>query len=155
MGAPVSKLLAALSWSGRDLMLSLFVAFPHDRSAHLSVPKGASQPGAVRTYDLEDPDGLLPNLSCVEYDLTYKDPPPDLELAVCGWLRAAMSAGASIAWFAFEGSFDFEHLLTPDVADQVYAVATPEGMTLALEDKQREGSDWAASLEAARRRSGL
>ena len=151
----MSKLLAALSWSGRDTMLSLFVAFPHDGSAHLAAPVGASQPGAVRTYDLEDADDRLPSLSFVEYDLTYNAPPPDLELVVRGWLRAAISAGASLAWFAFEGSFDFEHLLTPDIADQIYAVATPDDESLALVDELREGADWVASLDAARRNSGL
>lgn len=151
----MSKLLDALSWSGRDTMLSLFVAFPRDGSAHLAAPVRASQPDAVRTYDLEDADDRLPSLSFVEYDLTYNDPPPDLELVVRGWLRAAISAEAPLAWFAFEGSFDFEHLLTPDVADQIYAVATRDDERLALVDELREGADWIASLDAARRNSGL
>lgn len=145
----MSKLLAALSWSGRDTMLSLFVAFPGDPT-HVLPPDRRSQPDAVRTYELEDLDGRLPGLSVVEYDLTFDAPPPDLEAVVRGWLQMAIAAGASLAWFAFEGSFDFEHLLTPDIADQIYAVATPEGEELALADDRREGPDWVRSLEAAR-----
>lgn len=151
----MTKLLAALSWSGRDAMLSLFVAFPRNGATHLVAPDGVSQPGSVRTYDLEDSDERLPALSFVEFDLTYNDPPPDLDLVVHGWLQAAMSAGASLAWFAFEGSFDFEHLLTPDIADQIYAVATPDDEALALVDELREGPDWVALLDAVRRNAGL
>lgn len=155
MGAPVSELLAALSWSGRDTMLSLFVAFRRDHPAHMPPPDGGSRPDTVRTYELEDLDRRLPGLSVVEYDLTFNAPPPDLELVIRGWLQVAIAGGASLAWFAFEGSFDFEHLLTPDIADQVYAVATPKGEELALVDEQREGSDWVTSLAAARVNLGL
>lgn len=155
MGAPMSRLLAALAWSGRDTMLSLFVAFPRDGSRRLLQPNGVSTPRTVRIYEMENLDDRLPRLSFVEYDLTYDDPPSDLDLVVRGWLQAAVSAGASLAWFGFEGSFDLEHLLSPEVADQVYAVATAEGEELALDDERREGPDWPVSLGAARRSSGL
>lgn len=151
----MNRLLAALAWSGRDTMLSLFVLFPRDEPTSLSRPVGVSSPTTVRTYALEDLDARMPSVTCVEYDLTYSDPPPDLALVVRCWLQAAISAGALVAWFAFEGSFDFKHVLTPEIADQVYAVATPDGNQLALADEHREGPDWVASLEAVRRHSRL
>ena len=148
----MSGLLDALSWSGRETVFSLFVAFARDESTRLSLqPDVGSRPDTVRTYELEEPVDRQFGLSFVEYDLTYNDPPPDLELVIRGWLQAATAAGALLAWFAFEGSFHFDHLLTPDIADQVYAIATPDGEELALVDEHREGPDWVASLVAARR----
>lgn len=88
-------------------------------------------------------------------DLIYNEPPSHLAEVVTAWLPQALAAGAKLAWFAFEGSFDFEHVLTADIADQVYAVATREGVELALADEQREGATWPATLEAARRCAGL
>jgi len=35
-----------------------------------------------------------------------------------------------VAWFAFEGSFNFFHLLTGDIANQVYAVMDSEGWAI-------------------------
>ena len=43
--------------------------------------------------------------------------------AVSGALRRAIECGAVVAWFGFEGSFDFDHLLTEGISAQVYAFA--------------------------------
>ncbi|WP_203656135.1 hypothetical protein [Demequina activiva] len=151
----MSRLLSALAWSGRDTMLSLFVAFPRGGSSSLQPPESDSGPDALRFYELEDPENILPAFECVELDLIYNEPPLHLADVIAGWLQQALAAGAKLAWFAFEGSFDFEHVLTADIADQVYAVATRDGVELALADEQREGAAWPETLEAVRRRAGL
>jgi hypothetical protein len=136
-------------------MLSLFVAFRPGESSTVQQPGSDSGPIAVRSYELEDPDDILRALEFVELDLIYNEPPLDLAEVITAWLQEALTSGAKLAWFAFEGSFDFEHILTADIADQVYAVATGDGVELALADEQREGAAWTATLEAVRRRAGL
>lgn len=51
--------------------------------------------------------------SCREYDLIYDEVPRDLDSILAARIAAAILAGADLAWFGFEGSFDFEHILTP------------------------------------------
>lgn len=151
----MSTLNGAIAWSGRDVTLSLFVAFP-DRATPL-VPTPAQTPKArlIRRYDLEDLDHHLSGRSCSEYDLIYDEIPPDLESIVESWIAEALAAGADFAWFAFEGSFDFEHILTRDVASQLFGLGTSEGIELALDDDYREGPKWAALVGSARDRLGL
>lgn len=91
------------------------------------------------TTTLKDLDGHLSGRSCREYDLTYDVAPLDLEAVVRSWIASAMLAGADFAWFGFEGSFDFKHILTSDLADQVFAVGSPDATHLALDDDYREG----------------
>jgi hypothetical protein len=151
----MSQLLAALAWSGRGTMLSLFVAFPHGGPSSVLRPDVTPLPSAVRFYELEHFNNSLPGLAWVEFDLVYEEPPSNLATIITAWLQAALAAGAHLAWFAFEGSFDFEHILTADIADQVFAIATSDGVELALADEHREGAAWVVALETARRRSGL
>ena len=50
-GYCVSRLHTALAWSGRDTMLSLFVAFPRGEAAPLELPAGVSGRSTVLTYE--------------------------------------------------------------------------------------------------------
>ena len=43
--------------------------------------------------------------------------------------------------------FHFDHLLTPDVADQVYGIADASGLATALDDAHRASDLWALELE--------
>lgn len=151
----MTRLTDAIAWSGRDVTFSLFVAFP-SRTTQL-VPAPAQIPAAqlIKHYDLEDVDHHLRGRSCCEYDLIYDEVPPDLESIVVSWISTALSAGADFAWFGFEGSFDFEHILTSDVANQLFAVGIPEGIQLAIDDQYREGPEWAALVGSMRDRLGL
>ena len=72
--------------------------------------------------------------------------PADLESVITAWLGASIKAGAAVAWFAFEGSFDFGHILTADVASQVYAVGDERGYELALDADVRHSRGWAREL---------
>jgi hypothetical protein len=155
MGAAMSRLVDAISWSGRDVILSLFMAFPSGATLNVLAPAAITEARSIRQYDLEDPDHHLSGHSCREYDLIYDDVPPDIESIIGSWIVAAIAAGADFAWFGFEGSFDLEHILTGDVADQLFAVGTKEGIELALEDEQREGPGWTSFITSTRDRLGL
>ena len=63
-----------------------------------------------------------------------------------------MTQGVVVAWFGFEGSFDFEHILHPDIVSHVYAVAAGEAVRLALDDEYRASDDWRRLLTELRRR---
>lgn len=55
-----------------------------------------------------------------------------------------------VAWAAFEGSFSFDHLLTADIANQVYAVADTRGAAVAVDDQARASAAWADRVARAR-----
>jgi hypothetical protein len=148
----MSRLEEAVSWSGRDVILILFVVWPSDPGASVPTHGSGTGPIAVRAYGLEDPERRLGTREMYEYDLVFDRVPEDLREVVSSWLTAVLAEGAEAAWFAFEGSFDFEHLLTNDVAGQVFAVADVGTLLLALDDEQREGPGWAQSLSAVRER---
>ncbi len=151
----MTRLTDAIAWSGRDVTLSLFVAFPSRATPLVSSPAEVPEARLIRHYDLEDLDHHLSGRSCYEYDLIYDEVPPDLEAIAHSWIAAALVAGADFAWFGFEGSFDFEHILTSDVANQLFAVGASEGTELALDDEYREGPEWAALVGSMRVRLGL
>jgi hypothetical protein len=154
MGPAVSRLTDAVTWSGRGAVLSLFVVFPPGLSKLIEGPSGdvASRAGA---YRLEDVDERLLGRECYEYDLSFDGVPPNLESIVVAWLDSALEAGADVAWFAFEGSFDFNHVLTTEVASQVFAVGSRFGIELAIEDRTRLAAGWASKIGELRERVGL
>lgn len=129
----------------------MFVLSPHSTVPRLDASdlEGLHR---LRTYALEDEVGVLRAGQVYEYDLVWKDLPPDLDLIVTACLVSALEQGAVVAWFGFEGSFDFEHLLHSDVAGQIYAVAAGEAVRLALEDEYRLSDDWQRLLRELRDR---
>lgn len=152
----MSRFTDAVSWSGRGVTLSLFAVFPADGPSALPERAGGQVLAqAVRRYRLEDLDRRLGGRQCYEYDLAFDAVPPDTEALVSAWLGAALEAGAELAWFAFEGSFDFDHILTADVASQVFAVGSSAGIEVAIEDPVRTAAGWAAKIVAAREGVGL
>lgn len=146
----MSQLDDALSWSGIDAVLIMFVVYPRELTIDVPRPDTPSDSSVVRWYDLDDVEGRLLGRSCREYDLVFNRTPPNLESVISAWLTEALLAGAECAWFAFEGSFDFSHIWTEDTATQVFAVGTRAGIELAIDDEYREGAEWAALLESLR-----
>ena len=146
----MTALAAAISWGGTNVVLSLFVVWPTAERRAVA-PPALAHPAEVRTYDLDDDGGYLGSKSVTEIDVVFRVVPPDLDQLVQAWLASSMAAGATVAWFAFEGSFHFEHLLTADVADQVYAVADAHSVALATDDDHRATAGWAARLAVFRR----
>ncbi|KQQ94607.1 hypothetical protein ASF62_11095 [Leifsonia sp. Leaf325] len=145
----------AISWNARDVELLLFVIWPSRNTAGIPLLTAEPTPDGLRSYFLEDPDIHLPGRDCFEYDLVFESMPDDLASVVTAWLSAAIKTGAVIAWFAFEGSFSFEHLLKADVANQVYAMADSDGVQLALDDATRHSMEWISAQSDARTRIGL
>jgi hypothetical protein len=151
----VSRLTDALSWSGRDVTLIIFALWRSDPGV-VHPPDGAhTSPTRVRTYHMDDPDQYSIPLRCREYDLVFNQLPGDIPEIVTSWLAAMLRSGAEVAWFAFEGSFDFKHLLTADIANQVFAVADSAGISLALSDEYRESMTWADSVVAIKARLAI
>lgn len=129
----------------------MFVISPHAAIPPFDSPD-LQGPDHLRTYELEDEAGILRGRHAYEYDLIWKKFPPGVDQLVTHSLLSALREGAIIAWFGFEASFDFEHLLHPEIASQVYAVAAGDAVRLALDDATRTSSDWRQLLAALRDR---
>jgi len=137
----MDRLRTALSWSGTSATVSLFVISPREQAPEFDV---AGLPGHPRlqSYDIDDEVGALGGMHLYEYDLVWPELPADLQGAVQGSLEWSLRTDSLLAWCAFEGSFDFEYLLHPDVATQVYGVAAGEAIRLALDDDFRASDEW-------------
>lgn len=151
----MSSFEEAVSWSGRGVTLSMFAVFSADGPSAALEKTFGEVALDVRVYKLEDVDARLGGRECHEYDLALHSMPPDIESCLTAWTRAALDSGAEVAWFAFEGSFDFDHILTADVAGQVFAVGSGAGVELAIEDSIRTAPTWAARIVDVRAKSGL
>jgi hypothetical protein len=143
----VSELVEAISWLGPEAVLCLFVMGDAAVVSQAPVVSGVEAPRVVKSYYLDDPDARLGGRVVYEHDLVFSAAPADLESVVRVWLDAAVDAGAEVAWFAFEGSFHFEYLLTRDIAGQVYGVADASGLATALDDAHRASDLWTRELE--------
>lgn len=139
------RLRAALAWSGSDATMSMFVITSAAEIPELN-PEGVPAADLVRTYELEDEGGVLRGRHVHECDLVWRQLPERIADIVEAWLVSALAHGVVIAWFGLEGSFDFRHILSSDIASQVYAVAAGEAVRLALEDEYRLSPDWARLL---------
>ena len=146
----IDRLRSAVCWSGTDVTLSMFLVSRTPEVPALT-PLGMSTAGRLRAYELEDETGVLGGLHVYEFDFVFQEFPPDLDHFVTESLVAALKEGALVAWFGFEGSFDFEYLLHPEIARQVYAIAIGEVLRLALEDEYRSSPDWQQLLSRLRK----
>jgi hypothetical protein len=127
----------------------MFVLTATATAPQLDFPE-RSLPPRLRSYELEDDLGVVRGRHIYEYDLVWDEPPASVEEVVVDALAAALAKGAEIAWFGFEGSFDFEYFLDPAVSSQIYAVATKEDVRLALDDAIRSSEEWRQSLVECR-----
>jgi hypothetical protein len=155
----VSIFARAISWDAENLVLIMFAFFAPNRGS--TVPPLHADPGPVelRKYYLEDPDQRFGDIGCYEYDLymgkvrgVVDELPEHTETMIAAWIAAALDAGAELVWFGFEGSFSFENILDPEIADLLYAVADESGQVFALDDNYREGKDWPEVLVSFRER---
>jgi hypothetical protein len=130
----------ALEWSGSGATISLFLVTEASTPPALDADFKI-QPPRSRTYHLEDEGARLPGRNVFEYDFVFSGLPPDYESTFCGLLDSARRAGALVAWLGFEGSFDFEFLLSPEIANQVYGLVDSEGVAIA-DDATLHSADW-------------
>ncbi|WP_440104827.1 hypothetical protein [Streptosporangium sp. H16] len=143
----MSTVADALTWDGVRCVISVFVVTVAKTAPRVDFRDGEVVPSAVRTYDLTADEDYLPGRHVFEYDLIFDDVPEELAryLEVC--LRRACE-GAVVAWLGFEGSFNYDYLLVPEVADQIYGVCAPGAPAeLALEDEALVGERWREALQ--------
>jgi hypothetical protein len=140
----------ALTWSGSQATLSLFLVAKSKPDLKLSWE--STQPIRVRSYDLEDVAGMLEGRQVFEYDAIFETVPAHLDRYLLSSLEEAMNKGAELAWFGFEGSFDYEHLLAPEIATQIYALADAAGVAIAVEDLVLNSEAWRERVATARGR---
>jgi hypothetical protein len=144
----VGSVLDALTWSGSGVELCLFVAAGSGGRPSLDANRGGVSLRSVRTSELlrEEIGG---GLRYFEVDIILNSIPDDLETYLNGLLTEALHGGAVAAWFAFEGSFHFDHLLTADIADQVFGVADASGVDVAVRDGRLRDPEWRLRVAAA------
>ncbi len=142
----------ALTWSGAGATLSLFAVYgdepPPGDLTSLGLPEFR-----LRRYVLDDDTRVLGGGSVVEYDLHFERLPSNLRECLGILLGWARFSGAVVAWFGFEGSFHFEHLLTGDIANQIYALADAEGVAHA-DDRDLTSASWRDRVVRAGGRTG-
>jgi hypothetical protein len=146
----MNRLGAALCWSGSTATVSMFVVTTQSAPPALD-PAVFGESARVDIFELVDERGSLKGKRVYEYDVVWVELPLDLEARLRSGLDWALQLGASIAWYGFEGSFDFDYLLHPSVADQVYGVAAGEAVRLALDDATRLSTEWQELLGGLRR----
>ena len=142
----------ALLWSGSGATLSLFLITKSEVVPRLELSWKEHRPTRIRTYSLEDAAGVLGGRRAIEYDAMFDQLPPDLDRYLSSCLYEAMSYGAEAAWFGFEGSFDFEYLLAPEIATQIYALADSAGVAIAVEGDVLGSDAWRERVVGARNR---
>lgn len=148
MGPQMKRLKNALAWNGTNVTMSMFIISPDREPPPLAL--GSLIPRTVKTYELSDEDNVVGSHNLFEYDLIWDELPEPIEGIVTTAIKDAIRKGAILAWFGFEGSFDFHYILHPEIARQVYAVANPESVWLAIDDDVRSGLRWQQTLAELR-----
>ena len=141
----MSRVVDGVSWSGSSVAFLLFVVADKAEIAAeaVSVLQLDLLPDSVvRVYDLEDEGRILGGRRTFEVDTTVNELPPDLPSYLRSRLSQALAAGVEVAWFGFEGSFNFNDIFTPYIADQIFGVAHAGRISLALEDDEILSGDW-------------
>lgn len=134
----------AIAWSGSEAILSMFAVSDSGALSDLALHLDPA-PVAVRRYLLEDERSVLGGRTVWEYDFVFPRVPGNLERIVRDCLEGARAAGAPVAWFGFEGSFDYDLLLASEVASQIYAVSDSIGVSIASDDTL-SSNEWKARV---------
>ncbi len=145
---------AGIQWRSQP-EICVFVATREAPPAAVDFSGLDPPPETSPAYPLEDAEGLLPGWSVTELDLRFAEIPEPLARYLRDVLRTARDTTGGVVWLGFEGSFHFEHVLTPDVATSVYGVCAP-GMPpqVAITRLELESEQWAAAVAAVRERVG-
>jgi len=150
MSDDLRGLIDALSWGGNP-MVSLFLVSDGPEKPDLDLGSLNRSVNRVRTYDLEDEVLTAGGLKTFEYDIEFSQLPEDLPEALRNVLLAPPEAAVRVAWLGFEGSFSFDHLLTEDVAEQIYGLRVPgEAPLLRLDGKARAQPRWKSEVGRTR-----
>jgi hypothetical protein len=128
----------------------MFAVFPEnlDRFEAMQSLGEKFAPRAIATI-LEDEDRILREKILIEVDFCYGEIPSNISSVLALSLVEARKIDAIVAWFAFEGSFDFHFVLTKEIANQVYALVDADGLEIAT-DETIVSDAWAKRVEVAR-----
>jgi hypothetical protein len=119
----MSLVREALHWDGFSPRVSLFLVSSSATEIDFS-QAWADRPRQVELYRLVDDNDPGRIRVVYEYDFDFDTLPVNLTPQLEACLNMACRNPGSVAWLAFEGSFHFDHLLTGDIADQVYGLCS-------------------------------
>ncbi|MGO1003637.1 hypothetical protein [Lysobacter sp. CA196] len=147
----MTRVAEALSWSGVDIAIGMYCVYMSCNQEGGEGEKRRLLSESSAKFRLEDECGILKGREVVHYEIKLQQFPDSLAGYLNRCIEWAFADGASFVWFAFEGSFDFEHILTEDVANQIYCICGEDGNTaMALEDDVLLSTEWAAVVAKKR-----
>lgn len=143
----MTTLERAITWSGTDAELDLYVITASLPVAEPSFAFASETPHRVTTFLLEDEFGALGGLFLTEYGIYFDDIPHDLSAYLRSCLDVVGSGGARTAWFGFAAGFRFDRLLDQADVTEIYGILDSKGeISLALTDDDRDDPAWADRL---------
>jgi hypothetical protein len=142
----------AIQWTGTSAIVSLFVVSRSAATPRVTMAHRTTTPSHLRSYQLIDEEVTLADQYIHEFDAEFDDVPTNLESYLHDCIAEALQAGGRVAWLGFEGSFDFHHLLTDDIATEIYGVGDVDGVAVVLSDDQIRSRDWLDRVRSARSR---
>jgi hypothetical protein len=143
----------AICWDGVYATLGMYVVYNDpSRNGALSFESGDISPvKAVKPFVLEDEAQILGGRTLVYYEVKLRAIPTDLQNYLQFCIRQAFQRRAVFLWFAFDGAFDFDHILTDDVANQIYCVVGPDEVFMAaLNDSLLLSDEWKSIISSKR-----
>ena len=144
----------AICWDGVYAKLLMYVVSPGEKPLGIrDFQKGGTAPKRILgPCLLEDEDEVLQGKALVFYELTLDAYPQDLKAYLVHCSTAALAGGAELVWFAFDGGFDFAHVLCKGFAQEVYFLQPAGGVpSVAIDDDVRSGEGWAQVVLGGRR----
>lgn len=133
----MSGVREALHWDGFTPRVSLFLVSRSDTEIEFS-QAWTDRPQRVKLYRLVDDSDPGRIRVVYEYDFEFDTLPVNLTSQLEACMRTACVNPGSVAWLAFEGSFHFDHLLTDDVAGQVYGLCAHGDVPLVVVEDDPE-----------------
>ncbi|MGW2274161.1 hypothetical protein [Streptomyces yangpuensis] len=116
----MSEVQEAICWSGPATVIVFVIGSGDTPLPRETFHLQGMAPDDFLPFPLQSAPEPLDRLGVVSYDLTFDDTALDLREYTRAVLRRLCADGRAVAWAAYEGSFHFDHLLTPDIAEQVY-----------------------------------
>jgi hypothetical protein len=151
----MSRVIDAICWGGVCCTLDMYVVFQNKSNDWYAAKKfclDSIRPiNYVKPFELEDEIGVINGKYLFLYEIKLAVVPDKLDGYLRWCLVCASKNGADCCWFGFDGSFDFEHFLTKDIADQVYAICGNDGNPkIALDDDILLSGEWRETISKVR-----
>ncbi len=134
-----------ISWDGCYAEILLYALFVKDVDVieiDLALD-GYTPVKPIIPFELVDEIGRLNQSKLVLYSITLSDFPDSFDAYLKECFCRLSQAGAIAFWAMFEGGFHFDHLLTSDIAKQIYGIGIGSTQTkLALSDDEITSATW-------------